>query len=142
MLNCGAVRQHERNSCERDVKIRWRHKTGIASAREQSRSPRGTRVIGQSQRDCDLQPKVVRNELPWGHRREKITTPTGLQPSAERHSSVPNIPFIPLDLVLPQQRSQFILKSYLAVMFLLSRNVLFHLFQVRLAHGEVRVAAL
>src|SRR5438045_2075550 len=37
------------------------------------------RVAGaQSQRDCGLQPKVARDELPWGHGPQMNTTPTGV----------------------------------------------------------------
>jgi len=36
-----------------------------------------------SQRDCVLQPRVARHELPWVWRRRTILTPTGLHP--ERH---------------------------------------------------------
>lgn len=41
-----------------------------------------------------------------------------------------------------QQRPQLILKIYFAVMLLLPGDVLLHLFQIRLAHGKIRVAAL
>src|SRR5437773_9783459 len=40
-------------ACEYDSPIRWCGETGIAF------------VCKQSQRDCVLQPKVARNELPW-----------------------------------------------------------------------------
>ena len=56
--------------------------------------------------------------------------------------SIPNVFLVPFNLVLAQQRTQLVLKTNLAVMFLLSGDVLLHLFEIGLAHGEIRVAAL
>lgn len=56
--------------------------------------------------------------------------------------SIPNVFLVPVDLVLAQQCTQFVLKTYLTVMFLLSGDVLLHLLKVGLAHGESRVTAL
>ena len=43
------------------------------------------RDIGQSQRDCVLQPKVARNELPWVTVRKSIPTATRLWPIRLNH---------------------------------------------------------
>ena len=56
--------------------------------------------------------------------------------------SVPHVFLVPFNLVLARQRAQLVLKSNLAVMRLLSGDVLLHLFEIRLSHGEIRVAAL
>ena len=56
--------------------------------------------------------------------------------------SIPHIFLIPFDLVLAQQRAEFVLKSNLAMMLFLPGDVFFHLWQFRLAHREIRVAAL
>jgi hypothetical protein len=37
------------------------------------------RRFGQSQRDCVLQPRVARNELPWENENKSEPTPTGLR---------------------------------------------------------------
>jgi hypothetical protein len=44
--------------------------------------------------------------------------------------------------VFAQQGTQLVLKSNLAVMFLLPGDVLLHLFEIGLAHGEIRETAL
>src|SRR5688572_15328839 len=56
--------------------------------------------------------------------------------------SIPNVFLVPFDLVFAQQRAQLVLKTNLAMMLLLSGDVLLHLFEIRLAHREIRVAAL
>lgn len=56
--------------------------------------------------------------------------------------SIPNVFLIPFDFVSFQQRAQLALKTNLAVMLLLSGDVLLHRFEIGLAHGEIRVAAL
>jgi hypothetical protein len=56
--------------------------------------------------------------------------------------SIPNVFLVPFDLVLAQRRTQLILKSNLAMMFLLPGNVLPHLFKIGLAHREICIAAL
>jgi len=70
--------------------ISGRHSPGdIAStfilARAESQSgvkplsfPTSQRAVVQSQRDCVLQPRVARHELPWGFRTTRQSTPTGL----------------------------------------------------------------
>src|SRR5207253_11478819 len=50
--------------------------------------------------------------------------------------------FIPFDFVLAQQRAQLVLKSNLLMMLLLTGDVLLHLFEIRLADTEIRVATL
>ncbi len=54
--------------------------------------------------------------------------------------SIPNVFLVPFDLVLAQHCAQFILKSNLAVMLLLSGDVLLHLLEIQLAHGEISAA--
>jgi len=56
--------------------------------------------------------------------------------------SIPHIFFIPFDFVFAEQRQQLVLKIHLPVVFLLSGDVWLHLFQIRLADREIRVAAL
>src|SRR5437667_4668947 len=56
--------------------------------------------------------------------------------------SIPNVFFIPFDFVLAQQGAQLLLKSNLAMMLLLTGDVLLHLFEIRLADTEIRVATL
>ena len=53
-----------------------------AAGCERSQARAATRGIGQSQRDCVLQPKVARRELPWVTVRKWKTTPTGLWPKS------------------------------------------------------------
>src|SRR5438046_1566197 len=40
--------------------------------------PASRRAVVQSRRDCVLQPRVARDELPWGQRATQSSTPTGL----------------------------------------------------------------
>ena len=42
-------------------------------------------VSPQSQRDCDFQPRVARNELPWGSR------PNDINPNGVVSASCPNL---------------------------------------------------
>lgn len=49
---------------------------------------------------------------------------------------------IPSDLLLAEQRAPIVLKTNLAMMFLLSGDGLLHLFEIGLARGKIRVAAL
>src|ERR1043166_8269613 len=56
--------------------------------------------------------------------------------------SIPNVFLVPFDFVSLQQRAQLVLKPNPAVMLLLSGDVLLHLFEIRLAHRKIRVAAL
>ena len=66
----------------------------------------------------------------------------GCGESFDNCQSIPNIFLIPFDFVTLQQRAQLLLKSNFAMMFLLPGNVLLHRFEIGLAHGEIRVAAL
>src|SRR2546428_505077 len=104
-----------------------------------------------------------------GHRPALVAIPKGLRPPAQgwrargylrsrlgdEHNpkgvasnsfdddgSIPHITNIPFDFVLFQQRAQLVLESDLAMMLLLSGDVFLHLFEIRLAHGKIRVAAL
>ena len=56
--------------------------------------------------------------------------------------SIPNVFLVPFDFVLAQQGAQLVLKSNLVMMFLLAGDVLLHLFEIRLADTEIRVATL
>src|SRR5437667_9141176 len=56
--------------------------------------------------------------------------------------SIPNVFFIPFDFVLAQQGAQLLLKSNLAMMLLLTGDVFLHLFEIRFADTEIRVATL
>ena len=56
--------------------------------------------------------------------------------------SIPHVFLVPFNLVFAQQRAQLVLKSDLAMMLLLSGDVLLHLFEIGLAYGEIRIAAL
>src|SRR5213592_149641 len=51
---------------------------------------------------------------------------------------IPNVFFFPFDLVLAQQRAQFVLNSNLAVMFFLNRDVFLHPFGLRDGAPETR----
>src|ERR1700730_1277085 len=54
----------------------------------------------------------------------------------------PDIALVPLDLVMPEQGPQLILKADLVVVLMLVEHVLPHLFKVGRTHGEVRVTTL
>ena len=56
--------------------------------------------------------------------------------------SIPNVFLVPFDLVLSQQRAQLVLEANFAMMLFLPGDVLLYRFEIRLAHGEIRVAAL
>ena len=56
--------------------------------------------------------------------------------------SIPNVFFIPFDFVSFQQRAQLVLKTNLAVMLLLSGDVIPHRCNLRKADGENSVAVL
>src|SRR5271157_3440039 len=56
--------------------------------------------------------------------------------------SIPNTPFVKLDLMTSIERSELLLKGHLPVMFLLVFDVPFYLVQVRLAHGKSGVSRL
>jgi hypothetical protein len=56
--------------------------------------------------------------------------------------SIPNVFFIPFDFVLAQKHAQLVLKTHLTMMLLLIGDVLLHLFEIRLADTEIRVATL
>src|SRR2546429_8045018 len=96
----------------------------------------------QSQRDCVLQPRVARNELPWVRRITATQPQRGCGQACVGGSSVPHIFLLPFDLVFFQQCTQFVLKTNIAMMWLLSGNILLHLFEIRLAHGKIRIASL
>ena len=89
----------------------------------------------KSQRDSVPKPRVARNELPWETVGPDYNPKGGCV-------SIPNISFLPFDLVFAQQRSQFVLKSHLPVIFLMAGNVFFDLFQIRLTDREVRITSL
>src|SRR5271157_1378417 len=56
--------------------------------------------------------------------------------------SIPNMPFVKLDLMTSIERSELFLKGQLPVMFLLVFDVPFYLVQVRLAHRKSGVSRL
>ena len=70
----------------------------------------------QSQRDCVLQPKVARNELPWVTFRNPTQPQRGCGKFLEVDDLIPHVFLIPFDLMLAQQRAQLILKTHLTMM--------------------------
>jgi len=100
--------------------------------------------IRESQRDSGFQPRVAGNELPWVNGEINPPNPNGVVTHCDKQAddSIPHITFIKFDFVFAQQRAKFVLECRLPMMFLLVRNVLFHLFKVGLAHREIRIAAL
>ena len=78
-----------------------------------------------------------------GKRRMNKPNPDGVEGTgATRFASLPDVPFIPFQVVTLEQRSQLILKTHLAMMVLLVKYILLNNFKIRRAHGEVRIAAL
>lgn len=61
-------------------------------------------------------------------------TPTGLCP--ERRRSIPNMPLVPYDPMLGEERPKLVLKRDFAVMLFLMGNVLLHGIQYRWAYGK------
>ena len=102
------------------------------------------KTVRQSRRDCVLQPKVARHEQPWVTGEINSPNPNGVMAigDVQVDDSIPDIAFIKFDFVPAQQRTKFVLILHLPMMFLLARNVLFHQFKNRLAHREIRIAAL
>src|SRR5207247_6492795 len=76
-------------------------------------------------------PRVARASQSWAMGRSLIGA-----------DSIPNVFFIPFDFVLAQQGAQLLLKSNLAMMLLLTGDVFLHLFEIRFADTEIRVATL
>jgi len=71
------------------------------------------------------------NETPCSQgRRAAPTLGFGTMPRWGMNGSIPHIFFIPFDFVFAEQRPQLVLKIHLPVVFLLSGNVLLHLFQI------------
>ena len=54
-------------------------------------------ALRQSQRDCGLQPKVARNELPWVTMRNWIQPQRGCGKPIEGGVSIPNVLLVPFD---------------------------------------------
>src|ERR1039457_2937342 len=77
-----------------------------------------------------------------GRESEMNSTATRLWQSRHGDDSIPNVFLVPLNLVLAQQRTKLVLKPNLAMMLLLPGDVVLNLRQLRLAHREIRVAAL
>ena len=77
-----------------------------------------------------------------GHDSEMNSTATRLWHFHDANRSIPQVFLIPFDFMFAQQRTQLFLKTNLAVMLLLIGDVLLHLFEIGLAHGEIRVATL
>ena len=100
--------------------------------------------IGESQRDSGLQPRVATQELPWVTGEKYPPNPNGVVAIGDMQfdDSIPHISFIKFDFMFAQERAKFVLKRRLPMMFLLARDVLFHLLKVGLAHREIRIAAL
>src|SRR5262245_2037809 len=64
--------------------------------------------------------------------------PTWLQTQA----SIPDVPFVPFDLIASQPLAQFILERLLCVVFLLFENVLAHGLDIGLTYRERGIAGL
>jgi len=84
--------------------------------------------------------KIAQHELLWVRIQKWIQPQRGCGKALDGGDSIPNISLVPFDLVPAQQGAQLVLKSKLAMLLLLSGDVLLHLFEIRLAHEEIRVA--
>ena len=107
------------------------------------------RFSGKSQRDFAPQPRVAEparpvaaanlpiccSVFPWVH------VPHDHQPQ-RGCVSIPQIPFVPFDLMLAKKLAQFLLEAPVPVVFLLPRDVIRNPRNVRLAHREHRVTRL
>jgi hypothetical protein len=57
----------------------------------------------QSRRDCIIQPRVARNELPWVNKQNVSST-------LQRVESIPQISFVKFQFIPPPERAKLVLK--------------------------------
>ena len=92
---------------------------------------RERRAPGNPEGIVSSSPRLARQRLPWANVTNRKQPQRGCGKFLDGDDSIPHVLLIPLDFVLAQQRAQFVLESDFAMMFLLSGDVLLHLFEIR-----------
>src|SRR5262249_55728095 len=95
------------------------------------------RVHGLPRRGSASKPNVGAQRLRWVGGTVIASNSNGVAPD-----SIPNIAFIPWDLVLLQEHTQLVLEAAPAMVFFLSSDIFSHLLQIGLTHGETGITAL
>lgn len=78
----------------------------------------------------------------WAHFGNSASGPVRAVRCAHTVDSIPDIAFVPIDLVSPQPFSQLVLERLLRVMLRLTPDVLSHRVDVRLTYGKDRITRL
>lgn len=105
------------------------------------RSPKGFRIIAKGWRASASLPWYAPKKPP-PHFMEPHRGSASASVKTPPPPSIPNIPFIPFDAVLAQQRTELILKSFRSMMLRLIAHIFDHPIRIGLAHRERRIPSL